>query len=179
MVNADAENYSTLVINEKSANLYNAEFEVISSYNKTTEKNREQAEKLTDAFKKDFKENPDDAQKALKYISYANSSDAYDNYNLDVDGVCVIGLSASSVDFDDLSSLAALLVGESTSSSVEEYYVVPKSYKNTIAVLKEMEILNDDLTLNPDSEFRNKDYYDDYYTDDYYSDIYEGSMVVS
>ena len=181
MVNTDAENYSTLVVSEKSANLYNAEFEVISSYNKTTEKNREQAEKLTDAFKKDFKENPDDAQKALKYISYANSSEVYDNYNLDVDGVCVIGLSASSVDFDDLSSLAALLVGESTSSSVEEYYVVPKSYKNTIAVLKEMGILNDDLTLNPDSEFRNEDYYsfDDYYTDDYYSDIYDDSMVVS
>ncbi len=175
MANADAENYSTLVVSKENANLYNAEFEVLSSYNKSTDENRAYAKKLTDAYNKDFKENPDDAQKALKYISYANSSEAYDSYDLEVDGVCIIGLSASSVDFDDLTSLAALLAGESTASSVEEYYVVPKSYKNTIAVLKEMEILNDDLTLNPDSEFYNKDYF----ADDYFSDAFEESMIIS
>ncbi len=179
LMNADVENYEALGVSGDIADAYDAEFEIIPNYEDVSDRDKLYAKKLVEAFKKDFKENPEDAEMALQLLSY----DSYDigSEAKEIDrGVCTISLRASNVK-EDFSLIMALFAGEISSvCEVEEYYTVPKSYTNTIAVLKEMKILNDDLTFNKKSEYYNEYYYGDGYDSmiDYYNDEYVSDIIV-
>lgn len=155
-------------------------YSIISSdnYDEATapESSYNDLEKVREAFKKDLKENPGDAEKVMfsRLSPNSNSYYYYDySYYLsdtDVtqleraqaeypDIVCQIDFCADNSDISDFSSIINMFTSGGITSNCYETYMIPESYANTINALREIGVLNDDLTFNEDSK-----YYSVYYT---------------
>lgn len=127
--------------------------------------------KVREAFRKDLSEHPGDAEKVMFIeLSPYDYSDFYDeDFNVNIfdlertqkkypDVVCQISFEANNYDISDFSSIIDMFTSGDISSYCDETYMIPKSYTNTIKVLKEIGVLNDDLTFNKDCTYACDDY---------------------
>ena len=135
------------------------------------EKAKADKEKVLNAFRKDF-EADKDASVVLKPMEYLAASTYYDDALLGEaysdyvekypDTVCVIGVSNNieNIDYDSAySMMQQLMSGISSLDYTTEAYLIPKSYTNTVNALKEIGVLNDDLTVNVNSPYYLEYYY--------------------
>lgn len=122
------------------------------------------AQKILEAFRKDFAADTktyDAVLTPMKYMSggsyyYSSVVSGYTIKDFEdkcPDAVCIISLGAKSGETDAFGSLNTILSSSLNYSSIGEEVIIPKSYTNTINALKEAGILNDNLELNSDSEY--------------------------
>lgn len=144
---------------------------IVSDYENVSENTQAAADtkRIIEAFKKDFKADTKNTDMVLYYFNniednnYEISDDYY--YEFDYikekypDAVCELNINTYAM--EDFSSLSDIFSKSRGSGYQSESFVIPKSYTNTIAALKEANVLNSDLTISASSIYY--DYYNDYY----------------
>lgn len=172
MQTGEAEYITDFTINALSEFGYDSKACIEDTSEISPEKAKADKEKVLNAFRKDF-EADKDGSVVLKPMEYFTASTYYDDsllgesYSSYVekypDTVCVIGISntAENVDYDSAYSIMQQLLvgGISSVDYTTEAYLIPKSYTNTVNALREIGVLNDDLTVNVNSPYYSEYYY--------------------
>ncbi len=137
-------------------------------YYDTSETRKKLAEDIFNAYRKDFEADTTSTDTALFLVGNSDfySSFIYDIQSKKSDAVCVIKINIDTSISDDDAGLLESILNNLNIIDRYEYFVVPKSYTNTINVLKNAKILTDDLNMNIGSAYV-YDYEDYIYDYDY------------
>ena len=167
MERADIGNITTFTVNAMQRDGYEGTADLHPNYDdsnyNTSNAQTKSAKKVLDALKKDFAADnsttdvvlatflptsPDYYNSASYYHSLSEYSEKYP------DVVCMISIHANNTINNDISSLNEIFsVNYLNYNTAYEYYLIPKSYTNTINALKELKVLNNDLTINEKSTY--------------------------
>ena len=167
---ADKKQCNDLVISNMSNYNIMRSAVVISDERNNSESNYNDCEKIREAFMKDFAADQTRSEMVLSLYygnpdEYEYDYDEYDDSYVDnsfnyykskyPDLVCQIDFTAENTEISN--GIEAIFNGIDIDklSFSSETYLIPKSYTNTIKVLKELNILNDDLTINKKSQYYN------------------------
>lgn len=165
--NAEVDNVTQLTITttvDESASIINNTWSSDNSV-KATVQSKADAQKVLDAFRKDFEADSKTYEAVLAPMEYMYTSPYYygsiaSGYSIEdfdedyPDAVCIISLGANDGETDYSNPFSAIF-----SSSVFGYsstgneVLIPKSYTNTINALKEVGVLTDKLELDSDSKY--------------------------
>ncbi|MEE1219062.1 MAG: ABC transporter permease [Ruminococcus sp.] len=168
----------------------NGEKEILASKitaNKKDNKNlnKENIDKILEAYRKDFEADTKDYELALwvyrnlqnnySYDDYDDCSYFYELMNTRDDAVCQLTFEFKTSSNIEASGITSLIVGN-INSNKSESFIVPKSYTNTIKVLKEIGVLDDSLCISDKSDYFEKyfsyEIVDDIYSNEVYSEEY-------
>lgn len=134
-------------------------------YLNNNESNEEDCKKILEAFRKDFKADKSDGSTVLaplSYVDYGYDEFYYEDYediefykNYDPESFCLIEIQTSPANLrgseNNLFSLFGGGMVFSDMYSKTELYVIPKSYTNTLAALREVGALNSNNELQENS----------------------------
>lgn len=151
-----------------TGNNYSACFEYNTEHSKTI------AKKLAEAFNKDFKADNSYTSAVVSPIKYQlndyfyytgtvkdiDDLKAFDRMYPETNAVCVLRIEFEDEDSPAYSSFSSAfrdsirtVVGSFYGTITQENYLIPESYTNTIAVLKEIGVLNEDNKINSRSPY--------------------------
>jgi ABC-2 type transport system permease protein len=160
MMNVKAEYLSNMDIygyDEDEEAVYNETIKTYD-YNTLNDNKKEVVNNIIEAYRKDFEADESSIDTALYTVAsgYIGGSDWNMVGITCPDAVCEIDIQYSKYLLEETSNLSfssMLLSGSAVyySDYGQETIVVPKSYTNTIAALKDAGILNDDMTVNGES----------------------------
>ena len=167
MERADISNITTFTVDALKRSGYEGSADLLPNYNdinnNTLNEQANNAKKVLNALKKDFAADKSTTDVVLEPF-HSISSDYYDGYSYHSslyeyskeypDVVCMISIWTNNNMDNEISSFSQIFSGDYFNyHTTSEYYFIPKSYTNTINVLKEIGVLNDDLTINENSAY--------------------------
>lgn len=173
IVNADINNINELVITTDRYNTATVIDDYYSSNNssKSDAIADKDAQKILEAFKKDFEADTKTYDSVLAPMKYMYGDTYYDSatsgYTIEdfeeecPDAVCIISVSAKIKEGYDSNSLSAIITSAFNYNGIGEEVIIPKSYTNTINALKQIGLLDDNLKLDSNSDYYDGLDYDD------------------
>lgn len=166
--NAETKDLSDLLV---TTTRYNTSL-VINPKDRNDKKALADANKIISAYRKDFENDSEQSREVIVSASRYSGSESIEDYaDICPDAVCVltVGVSPEDIEITNAFSITSILSSSLFDEGKRENVVVPKSYTNTINALKEAGVLNNDNTINEDSDYYKtySENYSMYYEYDY------------